>query len=107
MPAFLKSILKHLLSNAIKYRHATRALKISVRTKIKNNKHLLVFKDNGIGIDLQKNGSKIFNMYRTFHDNDDAKGIGLFLTKNQVESLGGDISVKSILGEGTSFTIKF
>ncbi|QJP34069.1 PAS domain-containing sensor histidine kinase [Nonlabens sp. Ci31] len=107
VPSFLRSILTNLLSNSIKYRDVLRPLHIDVKSKCKGSKELLVFKDNGIGIDLQKNRDKIFNMYRTFHDNDDARGVGLFLTKNQVESLGGDISVKSILGVGSSFTVKF
>ena len=96
-----------MISNAIKYRDISRPLEINIKSKSKKLRELLVFKDNGIGIDLDRNGDKVFNMYRTFHDNDDARGIGLFLTKNQVESLGGDISVKSILGKGSSFTVKF
>ncbi|AUC78888.1 hypothetical protein CW736_05530 [Nonlabens sp. MB-3u-79] len=107
IPSFLRSILANLLSNAIKYRDALRPLQIEVKSKTKDSKELLVFKDNGIGIDLQKNGGKIFNMYCTFHNNDDARGVGLFLTKNQVESLGGDISVKSSPGVGSSFKVKF
>jgi signal transduction histidine kinase len=46
-------------------------------------------------------------MYKTFHANPDAIGIGLFITKNQVESLGGSISVESQPGNGTTFIIKF
>jgi signal transduction histidine kinase len=107
VPSFLRSIMTNLLSNAIKYRDTSRPLQIDVETTRKKSKELLVFKDNGIGIDLKRNGSKIFNMYRTFHDNDDARGVGLFLTKNQIESLGGNISVKSTLGVGSSFKINF
>ncbi|MFT6096851.1 MAG: signal transduction histidine kinase [Nonlabens sp.] len=105
--SFLRSIMTNLLSNAIKYRDLSRPLQIDVETICEKTKKLLVFQDNGIGIDLDRNGSKIFNMYGTFHDNDDARGVGLFLTKNQIESLGGDISVKSVLGEGSSFKVKF
>lgn len=107
VPSFLSSVLNNLLSNAIKYREPSRELKIKVTSKRKGNKELLTFEDNGIGIDLIKNGDKIFNMYRTFHTNKDARGVGLFLAKNQVESLEGDIFVKSTLGKGSRFTIKF
>ncbi len=107
VPSFLNSILNNLLSNSLRYREPSRPLKIVVTTKRKGNKELLIFEDNGIGIDLIKNGDKIFNMYRTFHTNKDARGVGLFLAKNQVESLEGDIFVKSTLGEGSRFTIKF
>jgi chemotaxis protein histidine kinase CheA len=44
-------------------------------------------------------------MYKTFNGNNDARGIGLFITKNQIEALGSKIEVKSELGVGTTFTI--
>jgi signal transduction histidine kinase len=46
-------------------------------------------------------------MHKTFHDNPNAKGIGLFITKNQVEALGGKISVTSEVNKGTTFKIIF
>lgn len=107
VPSFLQSIITNLLSNAIKYRDTSRPLKVRIKSKRKKSKDILIFKDNGLGIDLNKNKDKIFNMYRTFHGNDDALGVGLFITKNQVESLGGDISVKSTLGNGSTFIVKF
>ncbi len=106
-PTFLESIFRNLVSNTIKYRDPSRILKISVKTKFRNKRSLLVVKDNGLGIDLKKHGNKLFHMYRTFHNNDDARGVGLFLVKSKVEALGGDISVKSELGKGSSFSIRF
>jgi len=50
-------------------------------------------------------GTKLFGMYKTFHENADARGIGLFITKNQVEALGGTISVNSEVGVGTTFRL--
>ena len=44
-------------------------------------------------------------MYKTFHKHKDAKGIGLFITKNQVEAMNGKISVESELDEGTTFKV--
>lgn len=63
--------------------------------------------DNGLGIDLVKYGDKLFGMHKTFHDNPNAKGIGLFITKNQIEALGGKISVKSETNKGSTFTVVF
>jgi signal transduction histidine kinase len=68
---------------------------------------LLKFTDNGIGIDLEKFGKRLFGMYQTFHGNEDAKGIGLFLTKNQLTAMGDEISVNSTLGSGSTFQISF
>ncbi len=107
VPSFFESIIDHLMSNAIKYRAIDRDLRITIKTKVKDGKKILQFKDNGSGIDLAKNGDKIFQMYRTFHDREDSLGVGLFLIKNQVESLGGDIKVKSELGTGTKFSVRF
>ncbi len=66
---------------------------------------MLHIKDNGIGIDMQKNRTKLFGMYKTFTNNPEARGIGLFITKNQVEALGGKIKVESELNKGTTFKI--
>ena len=68
---------------------------------------IITFKDNGIGIDLEKNKEKIFGLYQRFHNYPDSKGLGLYLVKSQVESMGGTISVASTVGKGTTFTIIF
>ena len=60
-----------------------------------------------MGINLSKNGSRLFGLHKTFHEHPEAKGIGLFLTKAQVEAMGGEISVASKVNEGTTFKIAF
>jgi signal transduction histidine kinase len=106
IPAYLESILQNLLSNALKYRHPDRKPVIHCRT-VKDAKHLyMIFEDNGLGIDLERHGDKIFGMYKTFHQNTDSKGLGLFITRNQVESLGGSITVDSTVNVGAKFTIR-
>lgn len=57
--------------------------------------------------DLNLNRDKIFGMYKTFHGNKDARGIGLFITKNQIEAMGGKVYVESEVGKGTTFKIHF
>jgi signal transduction histidine kinase len=44
-------------------------------------------------------------MYKTFHHHPDARGIGLFLTKNQVEAMGGRIEVQSTVNVGSTFSV--
>lgn len=105
--ASLESILLNLIGNAIKYKHPERLPKIHIYTAKANDHVQLIVQDNGKGIDLEKFGDRIFKMYQVFHDNADAKGIGLYLIKNQVESLGGSIEVKSTPGEGSTFTVTF
>lgn len=107
IPAYLESIMLNLITNAIKYKHEKRNAIIKLKTYIKNNKIILEVSDNGQGIDLNKFGKKLFGMYNTFHYNEDAVGIGLFITKNQIESLNGEIFVDSKVGKGTTFKIQF
>lgn len=106
IPAYLESIFQNLLTNALKYKHPDRSPIINLHT-FSDDKHVyLTFEDNGIGIDLKRYGDQLFGMYRTFHQNKDAKGIGLFMTRNQVEALGGSITVDSIVDVGTKFSIR-
>lgn len=107
IPAYLESILLNLITNGIKYSQEDRTAIIAIRSYIENNKTILEISDNGMGIDLEKYGNKLFGMYKTFHRNSDAVGIGLFITKNQIESLNGEIFVESIVGHGTTFKIQF
>ncbi len=107
IPAYMESILLNLITNSIKYKHQDRDPIIEIKTYTKNNNKYLKITDNGRGIDMNLFKDKIFGMYKTFHYNKDAVGIGLFLTKNQVESLDGNISVESEVDKGTTFIIEF
>ncbi|RYU90868.1 PAS domain-containing protein [Mucilaginibacter terrigena] len=106
IPAYLDSIFQNLLTNALKYKHPNRQPVINCFTQKVGNEIYLVFEDNGIGIDLKRHGEDLFGMYKTFHQNSDSKGIGLFITRNQVEALGGSIQVDSTVNVGTKFTVK-
>ena len=98
--AYLESILLNLVSNAIKYASHDRVpiVKIEYNAVLKK----LSVSDNGIGIDLKKHGHNMFGMYKTFHKHQDSRGVGLFITKNQVESMEGKISVVSEENIGTT-----
>ncbi len=106
IPAYMESILQNLLTNALKYSSPDRKPLIKCYTLKERNHIYLIFEDNGIGIDMERFGDKIFGMYKTFHQNPDAKGIGLFITRNQIEALGGTIKVDSTVNIGTKFTIR-
>ncbi|HEY0244486.1 MAG TPA: PAS domain-containing sensor histidine kinase [Mucilaginibacter sp.] len=106
IPAYLESIFQNLLTNALKYSYPGRPLVINCHTYLENNHAYLVFEDNGIGIDLDKYGKDVFGLYKTFHQNSNSKGVGLFITRNQVEALGGSITIKSEVNTGTTFIIR-
>lgn len=106
-PAYLESIILNLLTNALKYRSPERPLLIDMLFEEEGEFKVLIFRDNGIGIDLKTNGDKVFGMYKTFHGNADAKGMGLFIIKTQIEAIGGKIEVESIVNESTTFKVYF
>src|SRR5690606_22125571 len=91
IPAYFESILLNLITNSLKYSDKERKPKILINAKKLEDRTEIIVKDNGLGIDLKKHGHKLFGMYKTFHGNKDARGVGLFITKNQVEALGGKI----------------
>lgn len=104
---YMDSIFHNLISNALKYRSPDRIPKIHVYTESKNNHIYLHVSDNGLGIDLAKNGHKLFGMNQVFHKHPEAKGIGLFMTKAQIESMKGKITVSSEVNSGTTFIVMF
>jgi PAS domain S-box-containing protein len=105
-PAYLESILYNIISNAIRYSHSERKIIIDIKWITKKNKNILEISDNGMGIDLVKNANKIFGMYKTFSNDPSSKGVGLFITKNQIEAMGGTITVESEPNVGTTFKIE-
>lgn len=106
-PAYMESILLNLLTNAIKYRQQDKPPMIELTCDKDTDKIILKIKDNGKGINLEKHGDDLFGMYKTFHGNSDAEGIGLFITKYQIETMGGQIQVESKENIGTTFTLFF
>ncbi len=106
--SYLQSIFYNLISNSVKYRQPNIAPLIEIKSHKINNKIQLLFRDNCMGIDLQKNGDQIFGLYKRFHNKEaEGKGLGLFMVKTQVEAIGGKISVKSEVNKGTEFEIEF
>lgn len=104
---YLESIMLNLLSNALKYSVEGKHPRIHIRAYHDRNNVCLSFEDNGVGIDLLKYGNQLFKFRKTFHRGFDSKGVGLFMTRCQIESLGGKITVTSEPGKGSIFTVHF
>lgn len=106
--AYAQSIIYNLISNAIKYRSHKREPQIEVFTCATDQYIILSVKDNGIGIDLKNIGTyKIFGLYQRIATHIEGKGIGLYLTKTQIEALGGKIEVESEPDRGSTFRVFF
>ena len=106
-PLYIESIFLNFFTNSIKYQHPERTPIVDVVATVQQNEITISISDNGMGINLEKHGKLLFGMYKTFHGNKDAEGIGLFITKYQIETLGGSIEVESTVNNGTIFTINF
>lgn len=107
IPAYIDSILMNFITNAVKYKDDSRDPVIKLTVSNNEKYTILSIEDNGLGIDLNKYGKKLFGMYKTFHDNSDARGIGLYITKNQIEAMNGKVMACSEVGKGTTFNIYF
>lgn len=107
-PAYLESVLLNFTTNAIKYAHPDRDPVIVFDFGIEREGYKsLKITDNGLGIDLNVYGDLLFGMYKTFHKHEEARGIGLYITRNQIEAMKGSVFVESEVGVGTSFKIVF
>jgi PAS domain S-box-containing protein len=101
----MESIFLNLVSNSIKYAAPERNLKITICSEKTNEGVKLTFTDNGIGVDLNRYGDRIFGLYQRFHAAKEGKGLGLYMIKSQIISGGGSIKVQSEPGVGTSFFV--
>ncbi len=105
---YLESIILNLLDNALKYHVPGRPPRIHFKTTInKAGETILEVRDNGLGINLERFGHHVFKLRKTFHLHPESRGIGLFMIKNQIEAMGGEITISSRENEGTSFFINF
>lgn len=104
-PLHLNRILHNLLTNSMKFKSPDRLLKIEVKTRKINGSVCLNVKDNGLGFDAEKQGGKVFGLFKRLHTHVEGVGVGLYIVKSIVEAHGGKIEVISRPNEGALFTI--
>ncbi len=102
---YLDSIILNFLTNAIKYSCKSRDSFVELSTTQTDDYVVLNVKDNGLGIDLKSHRDELFKFRQTFHEHQEAQGIGLFITKNHIEGLGGKVEVESEIDVGSTFKI--
>ncbi|HEY9005096.1 tetratricopeptide repeat-containing sensor histidine kinase [Ohtaekwangia sp.] len=103
--AIVNTILQNLIENAIKYSMPDKEPIVHISIARDEQSLIIIVTDNGIGIDplLQ---TKVFNMFFRANDRVEGTGLGLYILKRAVERLHGDVSFKSEVFQGTSFTVK-
>ncbi|MFD2787906.1 sensor histidine kinase [Hymenobacter rubripertinctus] len=101
----LHSLLYNLLSNSLKYAQAGRPPQVRISAHLENGAPVLTVHDNGRGMDLERHGRELFQLFRRFHPEVPGTGLGLYLVNRLVCQAGGHVEVASTVGEGTSFRI--
>ncbi|PRY14392.1 PAS domain S-box-containing protein [Pontibacter ummariensis] len=101
---YLESLFRNMISNSIKYRFESRAPHIHIESGLSEGCVVLQFEDNGMGINLEQNGNRIFKPFQQLESKREGKGMGLSIVKNILERSGGRVEVKSEVGAGTTFT---
>lgn len=107
-PAQLRLALQNLIQNAIKFCDKKKTPFISISVEQIEDKFLQIHvKDNGIGIELS-NQAQIFGLFKKLHSDAEYQGtgLGLAIVKKIMQSLQGDISLVSLPGQGSTFTLR-
>lgn len=107
IPAYLDSILQNLVTNAIKYGTTEDSNIIEIKGQKIDNKIELQVKDYGRGLDLDRFRDKLFKIGNRFHSFSEGQGLGLYMSKRQIEAMGGSIEVESQPGKGATFKVYF
>jgi PAS domain S-box-containing protein len=100
----IEIILQNLFSNAIKYQNLNADAYVRISIHATREQAQIVVEDNGRGIEEQYL-DKIFDMFFRATLGTHGSGLGLYITKQVIEKLGGDIHVQSEIGKGTGFTV--
>ena len=103
--ANLKSLFANLMTNAIKYRSPERIPTLKIAAEQEGDHLSISFRDNGLGIDLEQHGSKLFKMFNRFHGHVEGSGVGLYIVNKVVTDSEGHMDVESKVGEGTCFKV--
>jgi signal transduction histidine kinase len=102
----LSIIFQNLISNSIKYQDVEKPNSfIRIEADITPQDIRIQFSDNGMGI-REEYLPKIFSMFFRATERSEGAGLGLYIVKESVSKLGGEISLDSTLNEGTIFNIR-
>ena len=106
LPAYLQSVILNLVTNAMKYGITREKRNIFIKAEKEGELVVLTVADEGVGIDMNRYGKKLFQLGSRFHAKmDSGHGMGLYITKQQVEAIGGRIEVESEVDKGTKFKV--
>ena len=104
-PARLNVLLSNIISNSIRYLDTSKSSNwIEISLQSHNENYVLSVEDNGIGIEKEYQG-RVFEMFYRANNQSDGSGLGLYIVKEMIEKLKGEIEIASEPGQGTKVTI--
>ena len=104
---YLENVFLNVISNSLKFISNQREMNIEVSAvQISNSILQIKIMDNGKGIDLVRYGGSLFKIQSPLNDTKEAKGIGLYLAKKQIEALGGRVDIQSENEKGTIVSLE-
>ena len=105
IPAYLESILHNVINNALKYGVNPEKPLINIDVQKMGDVLQIKIRDYGSGIDLNEYGDRLFDLGSRFSTESEGEGLGLFMSKRQIEVLGGKLELKSQPQKGTEVKI--
>ncbi|OHX66838.1 PAS domain-containing sensor histidine kinase [Flammeovirga pacifica] len=102
--ARLQVIINNIISNAFKFTCKSYKPMIEIKAVVEPADFILIVRDNGIGI-KKEYIDKVFDMFYRATDINYGSGLGLYIVQEAVKKLGGEISVESVINEGSTFKI--
>lgn len=101
----IRVILNNLFSNAVQFQKSQPGPKrISLTVDVFDNQVVITLEDNGIGIE-ERHRSDVFNLFSRATQRNVGTGLGLYMVKEAVEQMGGEIHLESQIHEGTTVTV--
>lgn len=94
------------MSNALKYHHPDRPPVVRINCQLEGDHRVLRMQDNGLGL-AEGQQAKLFGLFERLHTHVEGTGMGLYMVKKMLENAGGNISVQSREGEGSTFAMWF
>jgi signal transduction histidine kinase len=105
--AYVQSVFYNVISNSLKYYDTSRSPEIKIMGSPIEDHITVTITDNGIGFDAEDNKEKLFRPFTRFSTIREGKGLGLYLIKIQMESMGGHVQIESKMNQGTSVILVF
>lgn len=105
--SYLRYVLEAFLKNSLQFNPGEKQLNIYIEARIKGELLYLTYRDDGIGINVERYRDRLFGLYQIFHKKLSGKGVGLFNCKAYLEALNAEVDVQGAEGKGLAFVLKF